>query len=372
MTQPMDINTEFRQPLSQPRHFAGHMISADFRGQKVSFKGDAQSLLNDAAEEISFQFSEKVEKKLSKRNVETRAGRRTSALERAEFYLKKLPDLKDGRKLKQFLKMLKKGGKQSPKQLREQAREFFGDVSHRFAGLAYARDMVRTEGMDPDLYNALETAVDQSLEEEGPQIRAGLNVTVTAKAFSEKGLAEIQELRDFYRNTVLQYDGFEATYNSVADNFPETDFQEAAGFLLQALGQDLHARGPSISTVELKRIIDDLYQLEVLVQIHGRCSDLLAKINTLYGILAQMRAGGFLRRLLELKREAWLRSDRVLAFVGETGAGIAEARIYILRETMKMIRELPFKVFADDSERERMLDAFQEAQDLEIESEEEA
>ena len=371
MTQPIDLGRELRQPLSQPRHYASQMNSADYRGQKVSFRGDATSMLADAAEELSFQFSEKVEKKLAKRNIHTRAGRRTSALERAEFYLNKLPDLKqDSDKLTSFTQELERAGRPTPRELRERARRHFDDASHAFAALVYARESLADNAQTAALAADCEQAACEELADHGPLIRAGLNTTASVRSFAENGLADVRDLRRFYRDTVLQYEGFEDTYRSILNHYPESEFPRAAAFLLKAVGEDLHARGPSIEPVELKRILDDLFTLEVLTATFRACERLPAKIEKAYGDPFLLSGGRLLGRLLDLKTESFLEAEQVLALVAACGTRQPGATIYLLRESLTLIRGLPLKAFADDRERTVMIGAFREAQDRVIAQEE--
>ena len=48
--------------------------AGSYRGQQVTHNADVMSLIADAAEELSFAASEKVEKKLSKRKIGKKAG----------------------------------------------------------------------------------------------------------------------------------------------------------------------------------------------------------------------------------------------------------------------------------------------------------
>ncbi|MBL8250715.1 MAG: hypothetical protein JNK31_03490, partial [Candidatus Competibacter sp.] len=100
----------------------------EYRGEGVIAIPDAASLLENAAEELTFSASERVEKDLSKRKVgEARPDSRAKVEVMIEQYAKKLPDL-PVEKLRQFLTYLKSRPDLSAAQLREEIKNRFGDV----------------------------------------------------------------------------------------------------------------------------------------------------------------------------------------------------------------------------------------------------
>lgn len=368
----IDFHQQAQHLQSSDAFAAFAQANGEFKGQKVGQQKDAASMVQDAAEEMTFQASEKVEKKLGKRRAAAK-GLRTTAMEKAEFYIKKLKDMDKPEQMNKFMESLKRMGKNmNPQQLRQEVGKFFKDVSQQYAALAYAKEML---GDDPEmagLTEALQEAMDQAMEESGPEIRAGFNVTDDAMEFSAQGLKDTQQLRDFYRDTVLQYEGFHETYNEILENYGEAEFGKALDFLIKAVGSELQSKGPSVTHVELKRIIDDLYSLEMLGNIHRNCDELLGKIRKAYRLALKMNTKAFMNRLMGLKSERWLRMDHVTKLVAQLGCDPIEAQIYFLREMGGMIKELPLKIFEEDMEkREKLIDVTQEALDDAIDREEE-
>ncbi|CAM2005085.1 type III secretion system gatekeeper subunit SctW [Acanthopleuribacter pedis] len=346
--------------------------NGQFKGQKVAQQKDAASMVQDAAEEMTFQASEKVEKKLGKRRAAAK-GIRTTALEKAEFYLKKIRDMDKPEKMNKFMESMKRMAKNmNPQQLRQEVQRHFKDPSQQFAALAYAKEMMTQEPGNEGVGKAFQDAMDHMMDESGPEIRAGFNVTDDAMEFSAKGLKDTQQLRDFYRDTVLKYEGFHETYNEILEQYGETEFGKAIDFLIKAVGSELQSKGPSITHVELKRIIDDLYSLEMLGNIHRNCDELLEKIRKAYRLALKMNTKAFMGRLMGLKSEKWLRMDHVAKLVAQLGCDPIEAQIYFLREMGTLIKDLPLKIFEEDMEkREKLIDVTQEALDDAIDREEE-
>ena len=120
MTERIDSSVHFNQSLGRTNESTLRSTEGQYRGQKVA-KLDIQSLIADAAEEMTFSASEKIEKKLSKRKIGREAGVKSRAMQQAEAYLKKLPDNLTKEKVQAFVDQLKKQGNVSPKQISQKA-----------------------------------------------------------------------------------------------------------------------------------------------------------------------------------------------------------------------------------------------------------
>lgn len=369
MVERIDGPTQTHQTISETAGPRG--LSGQFRGEQVAQKTDLMSLIANASEELTFSISERVEKKLAQRKRGDRAGQKTTAMERAEAYLKKLPDIGKAEKLQQFLEHLKKKGVLNAKQLLEEAKDFFKDVSHQYAGLAFARETLEEDDKKHPLIGALKEAMDTAMAENGPQIRAGFNISETAETFSQKGIGETQSLRDLYRNKVLKYEGFHETYQSILDTYGSDKLPDAVSYLIKAVGMDMSSKGPSISSPELKLILDDLYQVEVLGNIHKECGGLLQKIENEFGTKPDISPSEMMKQIMNLKQERWLKPDDVLKLLQNAGIQDVEAQIYFLREVKNLIRDIPLKVYEESETRDKLLDAVQEALDMTIDKEDE-
>lgn len=361
------------QPIPTGAEEANRTTGAagNYRGQQVTQKADVMSLIADAAEELSFVASEKVEKKLAKRKIGKRPGMKSSAMERAEYYIKKLPDMGRPEKLQQFLDHVKKQGAMSPRQFMQEAGKFFKDISHQYAALSYAEEMLEQEGGREELTSSLKAALDECMRSNGPEIRSGMNVTDTARGFSDRGFGDVQGLRDFYRDTVLQYEGLNETYRSLLEKYGESGFIQARDFLIKAVGADLQSQGSSISPVELKRVMDDLYQLEVIGNLREECSGLIRKMQEQFSMAPQISSQGLMDRIMGLKDQQFITGGSVTDIVRSMGIRDIEAQISFLREFKNLVREIPLKAYSDTATREKLLDAVQEALDSAIEIEEE-
>jgi type III secretion protein W len=371
MTERIDASIQFHQPISQTERAQAEGVVGQYRGQGVTHKGDVMSLIADAAEELTFGASERVEKKLSKRKPGRAGALKTRAMERAEAYLKKLSETPELQKLKQFVEHLKKQGAMSPQQLMQEAKGFFKHTSHQFAGLLYAKKMLAEEGGSEKILSAVDSALDDCMKDLEPKLANGIDVFSSASGFSEKGRGEVQEIWDFYRELVLKYETLNEIYHSLVEHYGETEFTRAIGLLIKAVGNYLQSQDFSISPLELKRVIDDLYFLEVLGNLHTEASHILEKVESQYGIAPKISPLDLTTRVLTLKEEKWLRSEQVTKITDQAGVMEIDAQIYFLRELKEFVRLIPLKIYDDLANREKLIDTVQEALDAAIDLEEE-
>ena len=340
-----------------------------FQGQRVSQQQDAASMIADAAEELTFSTSETVEKKkISERKVSKKGMVNRNA--KAEMMVKKIPDLDKDALLKFAQKLLSSSG-QSAGQIKEELRRQFKDPSHQHAALEYIQELLAEEGGDGELQAAVAEAKDTLLAEEGPRIRAGLNVSPLAAGFAEKGLGGVQTLRDFYRDAILGHEDIETLHAAVIQRYPGKDFQSAVDFLIKAVGADLQSKGPSVDPVELKQTLDDLYHLESLGNLHRNAGELIGKTEKLFQAKTGLDPSRFVAKVMDLKKERWISEKHAMSLVEMTGIKDVEARIYFLRGATELVRKMPLKLFPDEDKRVALLNKMREAMDTLVEEEDE-
>ena len=328
--------------------------------------------LADAAEELSFGESERMESRLAKRRIASEKGASTLAAELAEQYLRQIPDLQQ-EDLDDFNERLQRLGKTDPQTMRRLAQQRFDDASHQFAALSWARDKLQAEGGDPEVITALQEACDQLMAEAGPAVQAGLNVSTTAHDFAAKGLGGTGELRGLYRDLVLDYSSMEQAWDKIATDFPDRQFKDAVSYLRQALAADLSSANQSQSPERLKQTIDDLDKLKTLLTLYDKCEDLLTRTTNNYGALTENTSTpDLMKQLLIAQNSRWLGSDAFAALPAKLGVADGEPGIYFLQGFRQLVRQAPMKVFDEDStKRDRLMQALQAALDTLIDNEEE-
>ncbi len=367
MPERIQSNTKIGHESLFPREEAVKEESGEYRGETVTLNESATSIIEDIAEEITFSASEIVEKKISRRKVKSKGNK--DPLKYAEFYLKKLPDIGKPEKFQEFVDHLKKKANLTAEQLSKEVEKFSKDVSHQYVALSFARDLLEGKSGFENLKSKIDDLIDDLYETNGPEIRAGLNVTETATEFSRDDLFDVQALRDFYRDTVLQYEGITETFKSIVEKYGGEKFDETLDFLLRAIGSDLHSQGPSTSTAELKKIVDDLYQVEVLGTIHKNCEKVLDKLETVFNISAGETSTRLTEKVLNLREKHHVQQEDFIELVNRVGIVDQKARVYFMRELKNIISLIPLKVYENQHARFRLMDAAQGALDVVIEEE---
>lgn len=338
-----------------------------FKGEKLQVKQSATSQIADAAEELTFSVAETVEKKIEKRRVSKK--RRPEQLKQIEKLSKMVPDV-DKSDLLNWCKYVRKNPPKSAKELLKLLDDVFDDVTHKDLVLSMLKELL-SEDKDRGLYAIVDSILNSLESKHEAEIKAGFNISSTAQTFSEKGLSATGELRKFYRSTILKYEGINQTFESIVENFPDKNFPDAIQFLIQAVGSDLHSRGPSIEPSELKQILDDLYNIESLGNLYRECDDLIQKTQKGFDIQLKSTTKNIVGQILRLKDSGWINTSEVMGMLHEFGIFDLEAQIYFLQNLKEKVRLMPLKLFSDDDSRYNILDKMQEAIDNLIESEEE-
>jgi len=345
-----------------PREREGSQITQEgvFEGKKILFQQDATSLIADAAEELTFEASEIVEKKIEERRVEKE--RPSELIQRIRKLQQMVPDFNE----KTFLRLLETLKKQLPsssRELRDATRSAFSEVSHQHLALKLLEEAFQDV---PELQSLAKVTREELEAEAGPAIRAGINTSSIANRYAQQGLGELSELRDFYRTTILHYEGVTETFRAITERFPDQAIPDAVGYLLRAVGHDLHAKGPSLEPEELRMILNDLYYLEYLAHLHHSCDQLLRRTERGFGVPLSLNSKGLVAEFLTLTDKTWITSSDVLNLAHKAGLVNTSARIYFLQGFLDMARQAPLKLFANDEKRLALVAKVQEALDQSI------
>ena len=348
-------------------------VQGSFRGEQVEHVRNPTAELQDAAEELTFSQSEIVEKKLSQRKLKGGRLGLSEAVEQAQRYLRDVPDLERNQKLSDFARsVLGQGRPPTPDHLRHGAREFSDDATHQFLALTFTREQAAADNADPAVVAALDEAIATLQGESGPAIQAGLNVSAVAQGFAAGELGDMQQLRDFYRDVVLDCKDIESAYQRIVEDHPGKSFDEAVRFMLKALGADLSAGAQSVSKVRIKQVMNDMYQMKSLNSVHEQCEDLIRRVKRNFEATpAPTAARDLLGELLTAQGRAWQGADAFSGLPQKMGVPGDQGGIYLLQGFKELVRFVPLKAFGDDmTKRDRVMISVQQALDQAIDNEE--
>jgi type III secretion protein W len=354
---------------TQQAGFAQTPAVGSYKGEAVERLPDQASLLQDAAEELTEGIEEDQEKDFSERDItegkQADLYQRLTAIKELQELLHQLTDLRKG-DLARVLRRLARQKHANPDELRDLVKQAFKEPAQQYAALLAHAGLLKQQGA-PSAAVA-EAAVKQLLDEQGPAIRAGVNVSASATRFAADGFADAQSLRDAYRDAVLDYHGLKEAYGAVLEQHGGEHMPRTLRYLLKALGDDLAAGGASIDKARLHAILDDMYRLEVLSGVLEPCCRLAARGAAQ---TAADKGAQLLGEVLGLVEDKWTSPERINALPPQYGAGSLPDSIQFLREFRELLRAVPLKAYHDPEQRSRLLDAAQLSLDAAIEQEEE-
>lgn len=344
-------------------------------GEKVRVhKRSMQAILEDAAEELTFVHSEKVEKDMAKRKIKSRSSKSieaAAAADRIRAYLDKVPELEKSKRLSAHIEDLRKNsGQYSQEDFRRSARQFSDDETLQYIAMLSAHQQLKEAGAGEKQLHNLNQAIQQLNREEGPAIRAGLNVSAVASEHAEaSGLGDSQSLRSLYRDSVLDYQGLSDAYKKMIESHSADNFQKTVKFILAALSADLSAISHSIDKTRLQAIVKDIQQLRLLGNMHENCTVLLDKMVKLYNQKAG-DSGKFMHEFIDIVDSSWYNSDRIRQLPNSLDVKDMGAQVYFMQEFKQMAKGIPMKFYAGDyGRRDKFIANVQEALDVIIDEE---
>ncbi|WDE08679.1 type III secretion system gatekeeper subunit SctW [Thalassomonas viridans] len=338
---------------------ASQAMRGQLRGEHLVLLPPSQlSLFEAAQEELSFAVADRVGKGLKKRKFHAETRIKTQLIEQADSYLKKVPDLDKQHKLKRFIRQILSNPYQGATELKEHAGRMYHDPSLQYAAIAEAMSILgegpQAQKLHSSLLGQLSIAAEQLMQEQGQAIRAGLNVSETAAEFSRSDQG-IQTLRSFYRDAILDYQNVTQGFHQIVKRFGEKGFAKSLAFLLQALGADLKAKGPSIEPRQLRLIINDMYIIKTLGGILEQTRELIDTLRRHYR-QRKVKNGLFLmEKMLDLKSESFPKPELFLKLNLDMNViGLAN-QIYFTQELIRLLRQIPDKAYQEDLDAKREL-----------------
>ena len=352
------------------------------QGQPVQ-QVNIQSVLSNAADELSQQFSSKAEernlndRKLSTANSEARMSRAKMAEmmgsmgDNAEGHDQATAGVHLTELAKRILKQ--------PGLARQFAKELGGDATSQYLTLLEVAELIR-EGaagvdFDGDGVQAAEEAAAELLAEQGDHIWADINTFDSARKLAQDSgrIESANAFRVAYRDSVLGTETLSETARHLLkanEGGKGSDFERVLKSMVTALGADLAATRPSTDPVRLKSLLTDLYHLGVISTVIDRCDELSSTLVSRHGV-APFQASGMAADLVALTGERWVDAARMSNLADKYGAlNPPPCNVHFITGARNALRELPVQIFQSAETRQSLMDATQTALDRAIDREE--
>ena len=210
------------------------------------------------------------------------------------------------------------------------------------------------------------------------EIKAGRNMALQAREFSEKGLGSPTALRDIYRDITGNPRDALTLFEHLSSNFSFEKMKTVIAFVLHSLGADLKAKGPSIAPAELHRLLTEGRNMQAILGVFRFFATRMNLIN------AAFQRGGIklppnlsfeqlARAFMKYLQERYPSSEKVLQmapFLGLTEEEIG--KIIVFTQMRDAIRQVAPKLYRTPQHRQDVLMSYIEAlEELEEELEEE-
>lgn len=151
----------------------------------------------------------------------------------------------------------------SKEEILKKIQEFYADPSLADEALEFL-----LETTDGELAKQCKEAKDDLNAERGREIVSGRNVSVQARAASEKGLGTTTQMRDLYREITGNPRDSNALFTELSRKYAFKDLKKVTDFLLHSLGADMKAKGPSIEPGQLHRLFTETRSLQAIIGVY--------------------------------------------------------------------------------------------------------
>ncbi len=342
-------------------------VRGSFMGNAVVQVPSPESLLADAAEELSFSADTTDDFELEERRERDKI--KKSEEERVKLYQELMHEAGKSEQLGSLRDSLR--SRADSRRALDKAREYFPDPSDAWAALMQMREELRAEGADKALLGDVEAALAEMDEKEGPAVRAGIQGALAAAGFGDLGGSD--EMRDFYRRTVCGFSSVNDVFAHVMEKYGG-DFDRAMDFLFSALSADMAADVPSMGMRHLESVHDALGKVRLTQSAYRLCEAMMDRWSRVHGV--KLREGGLtalelLGDMVGFREKRFVGSAQIDGILAKAGAPDIEREVLFLQELLNTARKFPVALFDDEQGRMKILDAVQESVDRAIEREDE-
>ncbi len=342
-------------------------VRGSFMGNAVAEVPSPESLLADAAEELSFSADTTDDFELEERKERDRI--KKSEEERVKLYQELMHEAGKSEQLNQLRDSLR--NRADSRRALDKAREYFPDPSDAWAALLQMAGELRQEGADRALLADVESAAAELEQREGPAVRSGIQGALAAAGFADMGGSD--EMRDLYRRTVCEFSSVNEVFAYVSEKYGG-NFDRAMDFLFSALSADMAADVPSMGLRHLESVHDTLGKVRLTQSAYRLCEDMMDRWSRVHGVKqgeGGLTAMELLGDVVGLREKRFVGSSQIEGILAKAGAPDIEREVLFLQELLSTARKFPVALFDDEQGRMKILDAVQESVDRAIEREDE-
>lgn len=341
-------------------------------GMDVEVLPDLAADLEDSMEELSAMFEEKTMQEVGQRKLGREKSVGSAALIKAiNEWISQFGDLPGRDFLNRMLRQLRQPGSRqmTPEEFLKSLARGSKDPSHQFAMLDIFEQTFKATG-EEKLAKLVRDAKQLLEREKGAEVRAGINIAkeVNARAQTPE---QMQDLRNLYRHETLGFKSPQDCFRSLLASRGPERLDESLDFLVKSCGIDLQNPSPSQSPEELRRIILDLQCVNVLKTMMERCNNLVGRLPNLFNETSLLNGRQLAEHLTNLTEVPFPSPDDFSSLLQTCGFAKMGTKIFFNTQLMDLLRALSPRLFSEDNDRFKLLDAAQENLDTLVKAEEE-
>jgi type III secretion protein W len=323
------------------------------------------SLIEDAAEELTFAADDPNDEELSKRKEEDKQTRIHE--DRMKLFQNLLFENKT-REINQLVDYLAYAKIKSL--VMRQLRQWFPDVTDAYAALDSAVGELERKGAPEESLKAAREARAELMDRHGAEIRLGAQAALSAAGYGD--LDAEPALRDLYRRSVLDFAVAAELYAHIQNKYPNEKFDRAVAFITHALTADLAADEPSMGKTHLEGVNANLGLVRLVQSVHFQCGRVMERWRGVHGVEScPLDAEKLLGSLLSLAGEKFPGPQAFESLAREAAPPDIEREVLFLQDLLGAVRQLPPQLFSGTEGRMKVLAAAQEATDRAIDREDE-
>ena len=288
----------------------------------------------------------------------------------AEEYQRKNPELQ-ARTLLSIQARISKGD--SPDEILRKLKQVYIDV----ALVDEAIDFLM-ETADADMRLTLGLAKNELYRVYEREVKAGRNIGIQAREFSQQGLGSATALRDLYRNITANPRDAITLFQELTTNYPLDKMKVVIDFMLHSLGADVKAKGPSISREDLHRMMSETRNMQAILGLYRYFLSRMNLISSSFDrqglVLPPRITFDVLARLfVKFLMERYPSTNKALLIADQLGlSNEIAAQMIIYLQYRDAMRQVAPRLFRDERHRQDLLVCFMDTlEELEEKEEEE-
>ena len=316
-----------------------------------------QSILQDAMEELSFNFNKSDDYALKNRKERDSADR--SLKDRLKAFSKIVAD-RDQDVLDELTQAIEQT--LDRESILDRFLNEYQEPAEAWAALQEAREKLAQKGVGAEVLKEVDEALAAMDVRYGAAIRAGVCGTLTA-AEKYVSLGAPCDLGADYRKATLEFSKTLDLYTFIQEKYGG-NFDQAVDFLYTSLAADMGCDKPSQDLFALQSVNTSFGRLRSFQSANALLTKQLTRWENVHGVKdCPVQSVGLLGKILDMSNQSYLGASSASALANEAAAPDLERRIYFLQELLQNIRTFSPLVFDNQEGRTRIIDAVQGAVD---------